>query len=514
MARRREGKSVRVLLDTNILIHREAGVVDRADIGVLFRWLDRIHAEKCIHPGSISEIERHDDPQVVRSFKAKLASYHVLKTLAPETPEIAAVGAADLTANDKFDTSLLLEVAAGRVNVLITEDREIHRKARGLNLTSKVFTIDSFLEKVTAENPELADYTVLSVKKAYFGGVNLRDPFFDSFRADYHGFDDWFNHKADETAYLCTGDDGRVVAFLYLKREGPEENYRDIEPPFIPAPRLKIGSFKVSSNGYKLGERFLKIVFDNALKYGVHEIYVTAFVRTDEQERLIRLLGDWGFVRHGTKTSTAGTEQVFVRKFTPAVDPRDPRRTYPYISRRTRKFIVPVYPKYHTELLPDSILNTESPADFVENRPNRNAISKVYISRSIERGLRPGDVIVFYRTKSGAAPAHYTSVATTIGIVQDVILNIKSKEEFIQICRTRSVFSDEELGQHWDQSPSNRPFVVNFLYVCSLPMRPNLAQLKAAGIISEAPRGFEQLSAEAFEKLLEVSNADTRIAVN
>jgi hypothetical protein len=505
---------VRVLLDTNILIHREAGVVDRADIGILFRWLDRLHAEKCIHPGSVEEIERHGDPQVVRSFRAKLASYHVLKTYAPELPEFTTLRAEDKTKNDQFDTTLLLELAAGRVDALITEDREIHRKGRTVGLSSKVFTIDSFLEKVTAENPELADYKVLSVRKAYIGSVELRDSFFDSFRADYRGFDEWFNHKADETAYLCTAEDDSVVAFLYLKPEGREEAYRDVEPPFVPAQRMKIGSFKVATNGYKLGERFLKIVFDNALKFNVEEIYATAFLRTEEQDRLIRLLGDWGFIRHGTKTTKDGVEQVFVRKFSPTFNPEDPRKSYPYISRRTRKFIVPIYPEYHTELLPDSILNTESPANFVENRPNRNAISKVYISRSVERALRPGDIVVFYRTKPGTAPAHYTSVATTIGVVQDVILNIRNKEDFIQVCRKRSVFTDDELARHWDHSPSNRPFVVNFLYVYTLPKRPNLAQLKATGIISDHPRGFEELSAGAFEKLMEVSDGDKRIVVD
>lgn len=505
---------MRVLLDTNILIHREAGVVDRVDIGVLFRWLDKLHSEKCIHPGSIEEIERHSDPQVVQSFRAKLASYNVLKTLAPETPGIRDLRSTDKTANDHFDTSLLLELAVGRVDALITEDRNIHRKAASVGLSARVFTIDSFLEKVIAENPELADYKVLSVKRAYLGSIELRDAFFDSFRDDYKGFDDWFNHKADETAYLCQGGDDKIVAFLYLKSEGTEEDYSDIVPQFSPAVRLKIGSFKVASNGYKLGERFLKIVFDNALKFGVDEIYTTAFGRTDEQKRLISLLEDWGFSRHGTKTSKYGVEQVFVRKFRPAFDAGDPRRTYPYISRRSRKFIVPIYPAYHTELLPDSILDTESPADFVENRPNRNAISKVYISRSVERGLRPGDIIVFYRTKSGPGPAHYTSVATTLGVVQEVFLDIKSKEDFIQICRKRSVFTDVELTLHWDQSPYNRPFVVNFLYVYSLPTRPNLARLKSAGIVLEHPRGFEELSAMAFEKLLEVSNADKRIAVD
>lgn len=505
---------MRVLLDTNILIHREARTVVRDDIGSLFRWLDQVKATKCVHPGSISEIEKHTDDEVVRTLKVKLGSYHLLKTLAQDTPQIAALRAIDITDNDKLDTSLLLELHAGRVDALITEDRGIHRKAVTVGLSASVFTIDAFLEKVTAENPALADYKVLAVRRMYFGAINLRDPFFDSFRAEYPAFDKWFNRKADETAYVCTSDDGSIVAFLYVKREAPGEDYSDIEPRFPPAPRLKIGTFKVVSNGFKLGERFLKIAFDNALRYQVDEIYVTAFRQSPEQDRLIRLLEDWGFVRHGTKTTEAGSEQVLVRDFHPTFDANDPRRTYPYLSRRTRQFIVPIYPQYHTELLPDSILNTESPAEFVENRPNRNAISKVYVSRSYERGLRAGDIIVFYRTRAGTAPAHYTSVATTLGVVQDVVTNITSKAAFIGACRKRSVFSDHDLGKHWDYNPNNRPFVVNFLYVHSLPKRPNLMQLKDAGVIAEAPRGFEQLSTPSFDKLLEISHANQRLIID
>ncbi len=29
-----------------------------------------------------------------------------------------------------------------------------------------------------------------------FANINLKDPFFDSLRANYDGFDDWFNNKA------------------------------------------------------------------------------------------------------------------------------------------------------------------------------------------------------------------------------------------------------------------------------------------------------------------------------
>ena len=64
------------------------------------------------------------------------------------------------------------------MDVLLTEDRSIHLKAQDLGLRDRTFTIDDFLEKVTAENPDLADYKVLSVRKEHFGDVNLNDPFF------------------------------------------------------------------------------------------------------------------------------------------------------------------------------------------------------------------------------------------------------------------------------------------------------------------------------------------------
>ena len=326
-------------------------------------------------------------------------------------------------------------------------------------------------------------------------------------------FADWFNKKSDEIAYICRSGSGELLAFLYLKLEGTSEPYSNIEPCFPPKRRLKIGTFKVVLNGHKLGERFLKIVFDNALLSRVEEIYVTIFKKTTDQERLIYLLEDWGFKYHGLKRTESGEESVYIRDFSPRANPDNPALTYPYMSRRNRKFIVPIYPLYHTELFPDSILRTESPDDFVENRPNRNAIRKIYISRSVNRHLCSGDIIIFYRTKN-CGPAHYTAVATTLGIVEDVVFDIKGQEHFIELCRKRSVFSDKELAKHWNYTPWNRPFVVNFLYVHSLPKRLNLAALKEHGIIDEAPRGFEPMTNEAFQLLMEASNAESRLIVD
>ena len=166
---------MRVLLDTNIIIHREASGVVKREIGVLFHWLDELHHTKCIHPLTISEIRRHKDSRVVASFEAKLKSYSELKTEAPETPEIAVVRRGDRDENSRNDTSILKEVFANRVDILITEDRGVHGKAKALGIDTRVFTIESFLEKVTAENPALAEYKVLSVRKQYFGNIDISD---------------------------------------------------------------------------------------------------------------------------------------------------------------------------------------------------------------------------------------------------------------------------------------------------------------------------------------------------
>lgn len=504
---------MRVLLDTNIIIHREATKIVNKEIGILFNWFDKLHYEKCIHPLSLNEIRKHNDATIVETIEAKMQNYNLLKTEAPETPEIQSLRAShDHNENDEIDTSLLKEVFCNRVDFLITEDRNIHAKANILGIAERVFTIDDFFEKVTAENPDLSDYKVLSVKKEYFGNIDLNDPFFDSFNEDYQGFGEWFNRKADKVAYVCKSDVGDLLAFLYLKIENKDENYSEIEPTFTPKHRLKVCTLKVISNGYKLGERFLKIIFDNSLANNVDEIYLTIFDKSEEHERLIGLIEDWGFDYYGSKSSPSGVEKVYVKDFKPLPDENNPKSTYPFISKKRRYFIVPIYPEYHTELFPDSILKTESELDYEENEPHRNAIQKVYICRSVFRELVPGDILLFYRTGG-----YYKGVMTTIGVVESIITKINGEVEFIRQCRKRSVFDDDGLKVFWNYNKSNRPFIVNFLYLYSLPKRPILKELIDLGIIkdvSSVPRGFEQISFDQFETILKESKSNENFIIN
>ncbi len=494
---------MRVLIDTNIIIHREANRVYNEDIGLLFNWLDRLKYDKCVHPLTIEEISGHQDENVVKTMKIKIANYNLLKTESSDDQRITQIRQSDKSRNDFIDTSILNEVYNNRVDYLITEDRGIHRKANFLGCSEKVFKIDAFLEKCIAENPELKNYQVLAVKKEYFGNINLNDEFFDSFKQDYKEFGNWFNKKADNISYVCITD-GDVKAFLYLKQEDTNEVYNDIEPSFPQKKRLKIGTFKVSSTGYKLGERFLKVIFDNALQYDVEEIYVTIFDKRDEQLRLIYLLEDWGFKHWGTKTTDNGIEQVFVRECKPTPNLQQPKLTFPAVSKNTTKWIVPIYPQYHTELFPDSILNNESPEDFTENEPYRNAIKKVYISRSYNRNLKGGDLVLFYRTGG-----HYAGVVSTIGVVENIVTNIRDENHFIELCRKRSVFDNTGLREFWNYRKNDRPFIVNFLYIDSFPMpKVNLKRLRDLNIIQNAPRGFEPLSDVQFEQILKEARAN------
>ncbi len=500
---------MKALLDTNIIIHRETYKVIHDDIGVLFGWLDKLKIDKCIHKITACEISKFHDKTVVESFQRKLESYHLLKTTTPLSEEVKQISEQiDKSENDKNDTILLNEVFCGRVNLIITEDKLIHKKAELLNISHKVFFIDTFIERCLVENPTLIDYKIQSVKKEYFGNIDLNDSFFDSFKQDYKGFEKWFLKKSDEIAYICENNN-QVQAFLYLKKEFEDENYSNITPIFKPKKRLKIGTLKVTLNGYRIGERFIKIIVDNALRFKVDEIYVTIFEKTIEQKRLVRLLEDYGFYYHGIKKTDSGEESVYVKSMEPVVNLNDLKKSYPFINANKNIFLVPIYPQYHTSLLPDSILSTEKPDAYISQESYRNAISKIYICRSFERNITSGDIIIFYRTGG-----YYKSVITTIGIVESTYTNIKTAEEFVELCRTRSVFTNQELLEQWNYNSYNRPFIVKFLYAYSFPSLINLQKLIHMGIIADvnsAPRGFTKITKEQFDQIVEETHTNENI---
>jgi L-amino acid N-acyltransferase YncA len=148
----------------------------------------------------------------------------------------------------------------------------------------------------------------MSLSYVRFEQVILADPFFDSLKDDYAEFEGWFAKKALNMAYLSVNAQGNIDGFLYLKIE--DEEHPDITPPLPAKHRLKVGTFKIDAHGTKLGDRFVKKLFDQAMNAKVEEVYVTIF---EKHAGLIKLLSRYGFKKWGTKTGCNGTELVLVR---------------------------------------------------------------------------------------------------------------------------------------------------------------------------------------------------------
>ena len=66
---------MRILLDTNVVIHRENKRVSNYSIGHLFRWIDKLKYDKVIHPYTISEIQKYRDSETQETISVKLESY-------------------------------------------------------------------------------------------------------------------------------------------------------------------------------------------------------------------------------------------------------------------------------------------------------------------------------------------------------------------------------------------------------------------------------------------------------
>lgn len=496
---------MKVLLDTNIVIHRENDRVSNYSVGHLYRWLDQLHYEKYIHPSTISEIEKYNNPARGQALAVKLESYQVLQTnKSSDEAFIKQTGYEVKTENDIVDNNILYELYLGSVDCLITEDKALLRKAENVGIRNRVFSIDEFIDWATKINPQLVEYDALSVYKDYFGKINCEDPFFDSFRAHYDNFNNWFAHKTNEEAYICKSQN-RILGFLYLKTEDESENYHDITPAFKPRRRLKVGTFKTESTGFRLGERFIKIIFDNAIERELDEIYVTLFRDSDELNALADLLFEWGFVYYGKKASKYGEEDVLVKRLDRYHPDKSVKENYP-IVKPSNRYIMAIEPRYHTSLFPDSALLREKTIRADEFQPHMYALEKVYVSWAYKLNAKPGDIVLIYRNGETPGRKAYESVLTTICVVDEIIDNFENKEAFLASCQNRSVFTNNELEYFWNHS-GDRLKVIRLIYLKSLNRRPTLGFLWDSKIVEQnsGPRGLHYISEEQFAIILKKS---------
>lgn len=354
---------------------------------------------------------------------------------------------------------------------------------------------------------DLIDYEVLSIKKLKFRDCDIEDNFFSSLKNDYPEFEDWFEKKQNDSVYVHQDDLDFIQGFLYLKREEEDEDYSEMELPLVPKKRLKIGTFKISENGYYMGERFFKVIFENAIRNNLFEIYVTIF---SHHTLLIDYFKRFGFKQVTSKLDTG--ELVFVRNL--ETYENNEYQGYPILNMNSKRFyILPIKPEYHTHLLPDAILRTEDNSNYINNNKASNALNKVYFGRNLwSHTAKKGDIIFFYRTRdyNNASPAHYQSVITSIGVVSNYgfanQLNITELDKLLSKC----VLKENEIKDI--RNNSNKYRFIEFIYFGKLDYRAiNLAYMRSFNI--EAPRGINSVPCSFANEVLEKSRYSEGIII-
>jgi ribosomal protein S18 acetylase RimI-like enzyme len=438
-----------ILIDTNIVIsleptspeHMESRTATAADF---VRVASEGGHRLLLHPASLRELAGDKDP-ARRTVRAVLLGKYPRLEPAPAMHQtvLDALGVVEARSHDHVDHLMLSAVVTNSVQFLVTDDGGIIRKASRLGIADRVLTVEDALALLTSllgrtpEPPPLVEAT-----RSY--DLDLADTIFDSFRADYAGFDQWFVKCQLEQRPAWVIRDGRHLAAVCIIKE------HDNELP-LDGPTLKVCSLKVSEQraGRRYGELLLKTLF----RYLDENRYAYAFLTVHEHhEGLISLLEDFGFTRRlPDKASTH--ERYYVKALRPsdeqraAMAPLDFHIMFgPPAVKLDDVFLVPILPQYHRLLFPDGEAQdqpTQLELDLVnigprEPRPFGNAIRKAYLSHTPSRQLRPGSTLLFYRSTDQQA-------VTCVGIVEDTLVSgdATSVAEFVG---QRTVYSLEEIA--------------------------------------------------------------------
>ena len=343
-----------------------------------------------------------------------------------------------------------------------------------------------------------------NIKHQTFADVNLSDKFFDTLKYDYPEFEKWFNAHLGRDAYVLYNAIGDIQGFLHLKNE---YNVVDDVRPVIKADRiLKVATFKVDAHGTKLGEQFIKIIMDYAISETIDLCYVTIFPK---HEALIELVQTFGFEEYGEKGDVLKPEKVFVKNMKKVTG--DVNKDYPLIRRRrTNKYLLSIYPKYHSVMFPDSILTTEN-KNIITDISHTNSIHKIYVCTMGVDVLRYGEVIVLYRTAEYGRSAEYSAVVTSVCVVEEVRKqsDFSSFDEFFKYANQYSVFDRDDL-HYWYQRGGCK--AIKMTYNVALKKRIVRHDLiEKIGMDRNAYWGFMQITDAQFEEIIRKGEVNSQV---
>jgi hypothetical protein len=171
-------------------------------------------------------------------------------------------------------------------------------------------------------------------------------------------------------------------------------------------------------------------------------------------------------------------------------------------------YLLSLMPQWHSRLLPDSILRNED-ANIVQDISHTNSIHKVYLAAMAGvQELRPGDVLLIYRTSDNQGPARYRSVVEEYRHIS----SFTSQDEFVSYCRPYSVFDEAELINFWVRR--RYPYVFRFTYNIALPRRVTRgAMIDECGLDENAYFGILKLTPEQFHNIVSRGQANENLII-
>ena len=502
---------MRVLLDTNILIHREQNQILSPNLQELLRSLNMADIKMLVHPESVKEIANDPNENRRNINLSKVGTYLVLEqppNFSKDYTFLETIKQRPNKKHDKIDNALLYAIYKDAAHFLVTEDKGIHKKADKLSVKDRVLSIEEgvTLFGKTARSDGVNGTPVLQYVPA--NTLNLNDPFFDSLKEDYKGFLKWWEKISREgrECWVYLDDDDAIGAFLMYKLEDEVVELGSIQA--LPRKkRVKISTLKVSRFGFKVGELFIKLSVGYAQENGVSEIYLTHY--TKEPDTLVSLIQEYGFKFAGL---TPGGEGVFLKRLYPdkteleGLTPAEiSKQFWPTFcdGDHVHKFIVPIKPEYHLRLFKEGEEQTLLPEHAKEFITQRNTIGKAYLSHARIKKLSAGDILLFYRSRD-------QHKITTLGVVEKVFEGLEEADEIQKLVGKRSVYSPEEM-----RDIALKPTIV-ILFSWHLRFRtpPNLNLLRRIEILKAAPQTIMQISHEKYLNLKGRGGIDERFTVN
>lgn len=489
--------TVSILIDTNIVIYREDDDILDEKIQRLFKILEKPEFYFFIHENSFIDINNDKNESRRKVVLSKMNSYPILETkynFKDDQKFNNIVGSSD-TSNDYVDNSLLYSLLKGESTFLITNDNEIHKKAKKLdtlheNLSERVLNISEALDYFKESFPR----SPYNITIGTMDHLDIGDPIFDKLKKDYEGFEDWFKLKQSAKRgclYYCNQDNSLGALLIYKPHENEKIELIDKVLPY--KNRLKIATMIVTFEGYKIGEFFLKWIINYSLSNNISELYLTHFIE-GKDDSLVYLIEEYGFVFEGYNSlgEAIYTKSLNVKecekKIQKEINQDTPielaKKYYPYFydGPEVNKIIVPITDKYHEKLF---LSKSQQSTLFNDITVARNTIKKAYLSKT-STNINIGDILLFYQT-------HNNQGISEIGVVESSHRNL-TLDDIIKTVGKRSVFSQEELKNFEDRNSV-------LLFIHSMEFNKiESKELVNLGLIKRAPMTAHTVSHEKYLK--------------